>query len=102
MPWWIDSDNLVTATGVIDQLTSTYINDATISCQLTDEDVANVGSSFSLSYIAATDGNYNGTLPNATAANLVGGKPYTLTITITKDTSKSVIEILQNASYKQV
>jgi hypothetical protein len=77
--WAISSDNLVTLTGLHDPVTGGWINDATVTAQLTDSDGTNVGSAITFSYRNASNGVYDGTVPNS--LSLTDGDQYTLTIT---------------------
>ncbi len=90
--WHISTDQLVTLTGLYDNTGDVYVNDATVSCQLTDKDGENVGSSFALSYDTASDGNYSGTMPSSVTSLLTEGQAYTLTCTVTSGTTTMTIK----------
>ena len=60
--WWLDSDNRIELTGLTDQSDDSYVNDATVTGQLKTRAGVNQGSAVTLSYIAASDGNYAGTV----------------------------------------
>jgi len=59
-----------------------YMNAATVSAQIKDATEAAVGAPVTLSYVAASDGNYEGTVA-AAAAVAIGGA-YTVEITATQ------------------
>lgn len=79
---YVSNDNQLRVDGLRDA-DDTYINNATVTCTgVTDADGNAVsGDSFpkTLSYVAASDGNYRGTLQQTLA--LVAGETYTATIT---------------------
>jgi hypothetical protein len=65
MPWKMESDQLLTVTGLVDPTTSTFVNDATVEATMTDMDgVEVVGQSWplTLAYVAASDGDYQALL----------------------------------------
>lgn len=100
--WWLDSDNQVSITGLIDRLDDSFVNDATVSCQMKDDAGTAKGSAFTLDYIAASDGVYKGIYPNTDADDLTAGQRYTLTITVA-DTggNKLIVKVSYLARYKQ-
>ena len=99
--WWLDSDNQVSLTGLLDRLDDSYVNDATVSCQMKDEAGNNKGAAFTLDYIAASDGIYRGSYPNTDADDLTALSTYILTITITDTGSnKLVVKVKYAARYK--
>lgn len=80
---YVDNDNQLRVDGLRDA-DDTYINDATVSCTgVVDADGNAVsGDTFpkTLTYVAASDGNYRGTLQQALA--LEADATYTATITV--------------------
>ena len=98
--WWIGSDNMLEVDGLTNNLTGAYINDATVSCQMKTDAGANEGSSFSLSYVAASNGTYRGVFTDTDAADLTDGATYYCEITITGDTYKLIIRVKYIARYK--
>ena len=98
--WWIDSDNLVTFDGLTNRLSGAYINDATVSGQVTDKAGAAVGGAVTLNYVAASDGQYKGTIPKASMAGVTEGNHYIFTIIVTKGTSTSTVKVVLRAGYK--
>jgi len=81
---YVSNDSLLKLDGLEDEAatTTTYINDATVTATLVDEDGANVsGQSWpvTLSYVAASNGNYRATLEDVLV--LSHGSNYTAKIT---------------------
>jgi len=69
MKLFIDSDNLITLVGLYDNVADAYVNTAGVIAQVfaaSDEDTQ-IGSDVTLSYIAASDGEYRGQLVYGTA-----------------------------------
>lgn len=95
--WLITTDNRVLISGLYDNQSASYVNDATISGQLADAAGATVGDAVSLSYIDSSDGNYAGNLPNS--VSLTEGDVYTMTITITSGSYKKTIKLTGKAVY---
>lgn len=67
MSVYISSDNLVTVDELTDPVTGEYVNDATVTAKLTSDSagastVAN--SSITLSYVTASDGKYQESMPS--------------------------------------
>lgn len=77
----IGSDNLVTLTGLIDNTTSSYQNAATVTGQLQTSTGATVGTSFTLTYVVASNGTYRGTLPASTTSAITLGNEYQVKVT---------------------
>ena len=100
--WWMDSDNQVSITGLVDRLDDSYINDATVSCQMNDEAGTAAGDPFTLDYIGSSDGVYKGSYPNTDADDLTEHARYILTITIA-DTGSNVliVKVRYIARYKE-
>jgi hypothetical protein len=101
MLWHVGSDTLVTVEGLQDEAdTSTYISGATVSGQMYDEDGDAIGSAITFAYVAASDGNYRGTIPNGLA--LTVGERYTLKVTITSGSLVRVFRIKRLAGYERL
>lgn len=98
--WFINSDNLVQITGLKNVATDAFLNSATVTAQVKDAAGTNVGGAITFVYVAASDGDYNGSIPNATALLLTDGDPYTLEITIIDSGLKSFIKVVRTAKYK--
>lgn len=101
--WYIGSDNLVTLTGLYDQLGAAYVNDADSIIgkffAYTDSgESAQIGSDITFSYVTASDGNYQGVLPNNTA--MTQGTMYYLKITITEGEYILIQKLMGRAQYR--
>jgi hypothetical protein len=61
----INSSNLISLDELTNKHTGAYVNDATVTATLRDSDLAAVsgGSNLAMSYVAASNGQYHGTLP---------------------------------------
>lgn len=80
---YVDNDNLLTVDGVRDVSDGSFINTATVTATLKDADgVDVVGQVFptTLTYVAASDGKYQGTLEDTLA--LTANDKYTLCVDI--------------------
>lgn len=69
----------VSYTGAQDAVTLAYLNTGTATWAVKDADDATVGSG-SLTYLAASDGNYYGTIPASLTAGLTLDDPYTVVV----------------------
>lgn len=69
MPWWIESDQLLTVGGLRDTVTGAYVNMATVEATMYEADgLTEVGGQtwpLALSYVPASDGDYVGILQDA-------------------------------------
>ena len=66
MPLYIGNDSIVELTGLYDQLTGNYVNNASVQCTVFDANggaLANVGWPIALNYLAASNGVYQGIIP---------------------------------------
>ena len=80
---FIGNDNLITVDGVEDESTGLFINTATVTMTLQDSTPADVaGQVFpaALTYVAASDGTYQGTLEDT--LSLTTSEQYTLIVDI--------------------
>lgn len=77
----IGSDRTVLLSGLYDNVSAAYQNDATVTGVLSQSGTTVY--SFSLSYVSSSDGNYRGTIPATTTADLVAGQRYTVRVTAT-------------------
>ena len=63
---YISSDNLIEVTGVLNVATNTYLNSATVTVRLVDaatsSDISGQSWPLTLTYVAASNGDYRGTL----------------------------------------
>ncbi len=79
---YVNNDNAVTVNGLKDLTTDTFINDAVVNATLQDCDGNNIaGGSWpvTLSYIAASDGEYRGVIQDT--VNIVADTMYQILIT---------------------
>lgn len=76
----IGSDNLVTLSGLIDNTTALYQNSATVTGALLTATNTPV-TTFNLTYVTSSNGNYRGTIPAATTATLTVGAEYKIKVT---------------------
>lgn len=74
----IGSDNTLKVDALRDA-DDVYVNDATVTAQVTDSTDSNVGSAVTLDYVATSNGNYRGVLDSTVSANLTTGNIYTVT-----------------------
>jgi len=99
MKIYVGSDNLITLTELYDTVAAAYVNDATVKGELYTfaDQVTQIGDDVVMSYIAASDGNYRGQLPNGVA--LVLGTTYIMKITVTNDSNVLVIKVNVTGAY---
>lgn len=79
------SDNLVRLDALTNASSGAYVNNAVVTFNLKDANGAIVGgqSGVSMAYVAASNGRYEGVIPNAVTAALTLNAPYTVEITAT-------------------
>lgn len=76
--------SVVRWTGAINDLTGAYLNSATVTARLYDEDDAAVGSAVTLDYVAASNGDYAGTvLDTVVQGGFAVGDPYKIVLSLT-------------------
>ena len=61
---YIGSDVLARLSGLKDSSTGGWVNTATVTGQVKDQAGANVGGAITFSYLASSNGNYEGLLPD--------------------------------------
>jgi hypothetical protein len=83
----IGGTQVVTLTGLIDSITSAYQNAATVAGELFESDRTTSLGTFTMSYVAASDGNYRGTIAAAVTATLTEGTEYRIKVTATVATN---------------
>ena len=89
---FINSDNVVTLAGLFGTVANAYVNSATVTGTVLAPDGTVVsGSAFTLTYVAASNGNYQGQIPNAIAALLNPGSLYT--VRVIADNSGTQLEL---------
>lgn len=79
---YVNSDNVLTLTGLYDNINAAYENAATVYVTLTDSNGTQVtGETWPLlmNYVSASNGNYRATLTDS--LSVVSGKTYTATVT---------------------
>ncbi len=79
----IGSDNIVRLDALTNASSGAYINNATVTFTLKDSTGAAVLSNQTMSYVAASNGRYEGTIPNGTTATMTQNAQYTIEITAT-------------------
>jgi hypothetical protein len=79
----IGSDNMVRLDLLTNVSTGAYVNTATVTFTLTDANNNVLLSNVTMPYIAASNGRYEGTIPNATTATMAANALYTVAITST-------------------
>ena len=79
MDIYINEDNLVAWDAMADGTDSSFVNDATVTYNLTDTGGTSMATG-SLAYVAASSGKYQGTIQKSDAANLAAGTQYVLEV----------------------
>ena len=99
--WYVGSDNIITLVGLYDRVNAAYENDAdTVQGKLRLLGSDTILATVNFSYVAASDGNYRGTLLNADAANLTVDNVYIMTITTTEGSLVMVQKLVGKAIYR--
>ena len=93
----INSDTLATLTGHQDSVSGSYINTATVTASILDG--ATSLFSVTLAYVAASSGNYRGTITAAQTATLTQGKAYIVQYVATSSYGTLTINSEQVAQY---
>jgi hypothetical protein len=78
----LQSDTLVTWSGLSNRATDSYVNDATVSGAVKDRD-DNLLGNFSLSYVASSSGKYQGYITAAMVAGLTPSDEVTIELAAT-------------------
>lgn len=79
---YVESDNLITLTGLKNEATGSYVNSATVTATVKDLDGTQLAGQTwptTMSYVSSSNGNYRGTLEDG--ASLVAGTMYVVEIT---------------------
>ena len=79
----IGSDNIVRLDALTNASSGAFINNATATFTLKDSTGAVVLNNQTMSYLAASSGRYEGTIPNGTTATMAQNAQYTIEITAT-------------------
>jgi len=101
---YINSDNRVRWDRMKDARDDSYVNTATVTFTLKNEDgTAIVGASaVSMPYVALSDGRYQGTLPRAASTLLTPGQKLFLELTATRGSAVAFRRLQCTAAYKGV
>ena len=78
---YIGNDTVIEVTGLQNGIDDSYLNAATVSAVINELDGTEVVSSTTLSYVAASNGNYRGTVDQASISSLSEGTSYYVEIT---------------------
>jgi len=79
----IGSDNIVRLDVLTNASSGAYINNATVTYTLKDSTGAVVLSNQSMTYVAASNGRYEGTMPQSTTTTMAVNAQYTVEISAT-------------------
>ena len=79
--------------GLKNELTNTYVNDATVTAQLQTTAGVPVGSAVTCSYIASSNGTYIGILPKAVTATLTVGTTYQVVYSVNSDDGQRTVDM---------
>ena len=98
--FYLATDSCIRVRNLRDVVTAAAINDATIVATLyTAAGVAVSGAeNIPLSYVASTNGDYAGEIPNA--VSLTAGAEYYLLITLSGSGYKTTVRVTRTAAYK--
>jgi len=98
---YLETDNIVWVRGLKDQVTGSYVNDATITATLYDKDdqVVSGAENLPVPYVNGSDGDYAGAIPHT--VSLTAGEAYTVKVTVTKGDYQTVYKLKRNAAYYQ-
>jgi hypothetical protein len=79
----IGSDNIVRLDALTNASSGAYINNATVTFSLLDSSGNIILANQTMTYVAASNGRYEGTLPNGTTSTMTQNAQYTIQITAT-------------------
>jgi hypothetical protein len=98
---YLESDNRILLSGVYNQLTSAYVNNATVTLKiysaLAQEVGDQIGTDISLAYVAASNGNYAGYIGHAVIAS--AGYPLILKIIVVVGDYQLVVKVAVDGAY---
>ena len=80
----IGSDNIVRLDALTNASSGAYINNATVTYTLKDSTGTVVLSNQTMIYVAASNGRYEGTIPQSTTSTMAVNAQYTVEITATQ------------------
>ncbi len=88
---FVGNDNWIYVDGLVSKSLSgdTFENSATVTAQVKDLSGANIGSAVTLSYIAASNGDYEGTIPDTLA--ITAGVVYQVEVTADAGAGKKAV-----------
>ncbi len=95
---YINSDNLVTLSGVI--YDSAYINDAEVSGELIDRVSGDSITTFEMDYVSASNGNYQGVIPHDTA--MTEDQRLLVVVTVEADSYQDEFRLNEVAGYNRL
>ena len=100
IPIYISASNLIEISGLKDASNGNYVNTATVTFTLKNSgnSVVSGASAVSMTYVAASNGKYQGTLPNT--VSLTEGAKYWLEITSTYNTLVGFRRVQCYATYR--
>ena len=79
---WIGSDNSVSVTGLTNEVTGAYINDATATFTLCDQNGTNLVEDEPMPYVAGSNGNYRGIITDTISVSCGRDELYCVKVTI--------------------
>ena len=104
MNLYFESDNYITLTGVYDQISAAYVNNATVTLKifsaLAQEVADQIGSDITLAYVSASNGNYAATIPYTVIAD--AGFPLIFKIKVVTGLSQLVVKAVVEGFYAPV
>ncbi len=101
MSLWIGEDLNVALTGLVDAVSGSYLNTATVTFALKeDSGTAVAGGTGTCAYVSASDGNYRGILDSAITATLTAGQQYRVEITFDQSNYEGFRRLEYVAQYR--
>jgi len=96
---YVNEDNDIVLDGLKKSVADTYVNDATVTFQVTDSAGTVMVSPTAMSYIADSDGKYWGVIDKADAASFADGTSYSVECTVTSGTFDGYRKVILKAQY---
>ena len=98
--FYIGEDLTVSITGLRDSYDDTYLNTATVTAELKDTSGTSLGSAATLSFQAATDGNYKGVIDHLEGPDdMVCGTLYDIWVTVVQGDYNGLRRLRKRAEY---
>lgn len=94
------SDTNIWMEGLTSDITDQFINNATATFAVKNESEVVVATGLAMSYIAASNGNYVGVFPAATALNITVGYRYTVEISYSSASGSGLIRVPAECVYQ--